>query len=48
MFLALLLVTLLVAFIVSLLIARAFAKPLDSILKRIIADEISGARRLAD
>lgn len=43
MFLALLLVTLLVASAVSLLVARAFAKPLDSILKRIIADEISGA-----
>lgn len=43
MFFALLLVTLLVASIVSLLVARAFAKPLDSILKRIIADEISGA-----
>ncbi|HEY9397729.1 MAG TPA: hypothetical protein VIQ28_08915 [Burkholderiales bacterium] len=43
MFLALLLVTLLVASAVSLLVARAFAKPLDSILRRIIADEISGA-----
>ena len=43
MFLALLLVTFLVASIVSLLVARAFAKPLDSILRRIIADEISGA-----
>ncbi len=43
MFLALLLVTLLVASAVSLLVARAFAKSLDSILKRIIADEISGA-----
>ena len=43
MFLALLLVTFLVASIVSLLVARAFAKPLDSILKRIIADEISVA-----
>jgi hypothetical protein len=43
MFLALLLVTFLVASVVSLLVARAFAKPLDSILKRIIADEISAA-----
>ena len=43
MFFALLLVTLFVASIVSLLVARAFARPLDSILKRIIADEISGA-----
>ena len=43
MFLALLLVTLIVASAVSLLVARAFAKPLDSILRRIIADEISGA-----
>ena len=43
MFLALLLVTLLLAAAVSVVIARAFTKPLDSILKRIIADEISSA-----
>lgn len=43
MFLLLLLVTLLIAAAVSIAVARAFSKPLDSILKRIIADEISMA-----
>lgn len=43
MFLLLLLITLLIAAAVSILVARAFSKPLDSILKRIIADEISMA-----
>lgn len=43
MFLILLLVTLLIASIVSVIVARAFSGPLDSILKRIIADEISAA-----
>lgn len=43
MFLALLLVTLLIALAVSLLVARAFSGPIDRILKRIIADEISEA-----
>lgn len=41
MFLALLGVTLLIALAVSLLVAQAFSSPLDRILKRIIADEIS-------
>ncbi|MDR3412138.1 MAG: hypothetical protein P4L87_14540 [Formivibrio sp.] len=43
MFLALLLVTLLIAVAVSLLVVRAFSGPADRILKRIIADEISDA-----
>jgi hypothetical protein len=43
MFLALLFVTVVVAFAVSALTAWVFSKPLDSILKRIIADEISAA-----
>lgn len=43
MFLALLLVTLLLAFAVAAVVARAFANPIDRILKRIIADEISSA-----
>ena len=43
MFLALLLVTLLIALAVSLLVARAFSGPVDRILQRIIADEISNA-----
>jgi len=41
MFFALLLVTLLLALGVSALVVRMFAQPLDSILKRIIADDIS-------
>lgn len=43
MFLALLGITLLIALAVSLLVAQAFSSPLDRILKRIIADEISMA-----
>jgi hypothetical protein len=43
MALVLLLVTLLLALAISILVVRAFASPLDSILKRIIADEISWA-----
>lgn len=43
MFLVLLVVTLAIALGVALLVARAFTGPLDSILKRIIADEISAA-----
>lgn len=43
MFLILLPVTLLIAFAVSVLAARMFAGPIDAILKRIIADEISVA-----
>lgn len=43
MFLVLLVVTLAIALGVSLLVARAFTGPLDSILKRIIADDISAA-----
>jgi hypothetical protein len=43
MFLALLFVTAIVALAVSALTAWLFSKPLDSVLKRIIADEISVA-----
>ena len=43
MFLLLLVVTLLVAAAVAVGVSRAFANPLDAILKRIIADEISSA-----
>ena len=43
MFLTLLVVTLLVAFGVSFVVMRAFAKPLETILKRIISDDISSA-----
>jgi hypothetical protein len=43
MFIALLVVTFLVSLIVSFIVIRSFSTPLDSILKRIIADEISGA-----
>jgi hypothetical protein len=43
MFLLLLLVTLLVALAASMLVAWTFAKPIDSILKRIIDDDISAA-----
>lgn len=43
MFFTLLLVTLLIASAVSAIAARAFSKPLDRILNRIIADEISAA-----
>jgi hypothetical protein len=43
MFIALLGVTFLVSLFVSFIVIRSFSTPLDSILKRIIADEISGA-----
>ena len=43
MFLLLLLITLLIATAVSVAVARAFSGPLDNILKRIIADDISTA-----
>jgi hypothetical protein len=43
MFVGLLLVTLILAAAVSVLVARAFNAPLDRILKRIIADDISSA-----
>jgi len=43
MFIALLVVTFLVSLFVSVIVIRSFSTPLDSILKRIIADEISSA-----
>jgi hypothetical protein len=43
MFIALLGVTFLVSLIVSFILIKFFSTPLDNILKRIIADEISGA-----
>jgi hypothetical protein len=43
MFLTLLLITFVIATIVSFLVARLFANPIDGILKRIIADDISNA-----
>ena len=43
MFIILLIVTLLVALAVSLLVVRAFNRPIDLILRRIISDEISVA-----
>ena len=43
MFIILLIVTLLVALGVSLLVIRAFSRPIDSILRRIISDDISVA-----
>ena len=43
MFLILLPVTLVIAFAVSALVARMFTGPIDAILKRIIADDISMA-----
>jgi len=43
MFLTLLLVTLVLSFAVSLIVAKAFSTPIDNILKRIIADAISAA-----
>jgi len=43
MFLTLLLITFAIATIVSFLVARLFANPIDGILKRIIADDISNA-----
>ncbi|MBU6409335.1 MAG: hypothetical protein KGR98_03005 [Verrucomicrobia bacterium] len=45
MFITLLIVTFIVATIVSVIVARAFSKPIDQILARIIGDEISGAWR---
>ncbi len=45
MFLTLLIVTFIVATVVSSIVARAFSKPADQILKRIIADEISSVWR---
>ena len=43
MFLTLLIVTFVVAVVVSFLVVRLFASPIDNILKRIIADDISSA-----
>lgn len=43
MFLTLLIVTFIVAVVVSFLLVRVFAGPIDRILRRIIADEISAA-----
>lgn len=43
MFLTLLLVTFAISILVAIGVARMFAKPIDSILKRIIADDISAA-----
>lgn len=45
MFLTLLLVTFAIATVVSIIVAAAFKKPVDSILKRIIGDEIFAAWR---
>ncbi len=43
MFLFLLFATFLVALVVSFLVMRLFTKPIDRVLRRIIADEISAA-----
>ena len=43
MFLSLLGITFLVSFIVCFIIARLFAKPIDSVLERIVADDIAYA-----
>jgi hypothetical protein len=43
MFITLLVATLLISVAVSFLVVRVFRQPIDSILGRIIADEISGA-----
>ena len=43
MFLSLLGVTFVVSFIVCFIIARLFTKPIDSVLERIVADEIAYA-----
>ena len=43
MFLTLLAVTFVISFLVSLAVVRIFSRPLENILKRIIADEISAA-----
>jgi hypothetical protein len=45
MFLTLLIVTFVISTIVSIIVARAFSKPIDQILARIIADQISVAWR---
>ena len=45
MFLTLLIVTFVISTIVSVIVARAFSKPIDQILARIIADQISVAWR---
>jgi hypothetical protein len=45
MFLTLLIVTFIVSTLVSIIVARAFSKPIDQILTRIIADAISVAWR---
>lgn len=45
MFLTLLLVTFLVATVVSVIVATVFSQPIQRILQRIIADEISSAWR---
>ncbi len=43
MFVTLLIVTFLISFVVSGIVVRMFGKPIDKILRRIIADEISQA-----
>lgn len=43
MFLTLLLVTLIISFAVSAIVSAVFSRPIEGILKRIIADEISSA-----
>ena len=43
MFMTLLLVTFIIALVVSLGVSKAFANPVDSIINRIVADEISSA-----
>ena len=43
MFVTLLLVTFVVSILVAVIVVRMFAKPIESILWRIISDEISGA-----
>lgn len=43
MFITLLAVTLALSFVISAVVAHAFSQPIDSILKRIIADAISAA-----
>src|SRR2546428_7019770 len=45
MFITLLIVTFIVSRVVSLIVARAFSKPIDQIVTRIIADQISVAWR---
>ncbi|MCX7596133.1 MAG: hypothetical protein N2235_20725 [Fischerella sp.] len=43
MFISLLIITFIISFVVAAIIVRMFAKPIDRILRRIIADEISQA-----